>query len=153
MEGGEFNSIYKKICLYDYDVDHVEFECGNMLQYYTLKYFHTVRAIIFIHKIRNIFIILKIIEFMNKIVMLSTLGILASILALGTTSITNQVYAQFNESQPETIEELEEILGNNTEIMEENTPISNPNNTILDATEVNIEEDCMILADGSEYCP
>lgn len=85
--------------------------------------------------------------------MLSTLGILASILALGTTSITNQVYAQFNESQPETIEELEEILGNNTEIMEENTPISNPNNTILDATEVNIEEDCMILADGSEYCP
>ena len=85
--------------------------------------------------------------------MLSTLVILASTLALGTIFLTNQVHAQLNPDEPETIEELDEILGNNTEVMEENTPISNPNNTILDATEINIEEDCMTLPDGSQECP
>jgi hypothetical protein len=43
--------------------------------------------------------------------------------------------------------------GNNTAIIRNDTTISNPNNTLLDATEVNIEEDCMVLPDGSNYCP
>ena len=85
--------------------------------------------------------------------MLSTLGILASILALGTMSLTNHAHAQLNPDEPETIEELEGLLGNNTEVMEENTPISNPNNTILDAIETNMEENCMTLPDGSQECP
>jgi hypothetical protein len=37
--------------------------------------------------------------------------------------------------------------------MGNDTNISNPNNTVLDATDVNIEEDCMVLKDGSSYCP
>jgi hypothetical protein len=55
---------------------------------------------------------------------------------------------------PETIQEFEEEIGdNNSAIIRNDTNISNPNNTLLDATEVNIEEDCMVLEDGSNYCP
>ena len=53
----------------------------------------------------------------------------------------------------ETIEDFEKMEGNNTAIIRNDTTISNPNNTLLDATEVNIEEDCMVLPDGSNYCP
>lgn len=57
-------------------------------------------------------------------------------------------------AQPETAEEFADVIeGNDTQMIENDTMISNPNNTLLDATEVNIEEDCMTLADGSQYCP
>lgn len=39
------------------------------------------------------------------------------------------------------------------QIIENNTAISNPNNTLLDAEEVNMEEECMTLPDGSKDCP
>ena len=42
---------------------------------------------------------------------------------------------------------------NNSAIIRNDTNISNPNNTLLDSTEVNMEEDCMVLKDGSNYCP
>jgi hypothetical protein len=61
----------------------------------------------------------------------------------------NNAYAQ-----GETVEDFDKIAGDeNTQIIENNTAISNPNNTILDAEEVNIEEDCMTLPDGSKDCP
>ena len=55
---------------------------------------------------------------------------------------------------PETIQEFDKEIGdNNSAIIGNDTNISNPNNTVLDATEVNMEEDCMVLKDGSNYCP
>jgi hypothetical protein len=53
----------------------------------------------------------------------------------------------------ETIEDFEKIEGNDSAIIRNDTAISNPNNTLLDSTEVNMEENCMVLPDGSNYCP
>jgi hypothetical protein len=61
----------------------------------------------------------------------------------------NNAYAQ-----AETEKDFEKIAGDeNMQIIENNTAISNPNDTLLDAEEVNIEEDCMTLPDGSKDCP
>jgi hypothetical protein len=80
-----------------------------------------------------------------------------SFLFVGYTNGINFAVAQTANSAnpgPETIQEFEEEIGdNNSAIIRNNTNISNPNNTLLDATEVNIEEDCMVLEDGSNYCP
>jgi hypothetical protein len=57
-------------------------------------------------------------------------------------------------AQPETSEEFADVIeGNDTQTILNDTMVSNPNNTLLDATGVNIEEDCMTLEDGSQYCP
>lgn len=80
-----------------------------------------------------------------------------SFLFVGYTNGINFAVAQTANSAdpgPETIQEFEEEIGdNNSAIIRNDTNISNPNNTLLDATEVNIEEDCMVLEDGSSYCP
>ena len=80
-----------------------------------------------------------------------------SFLFVGYTNGINVAVAQTANSAdpgPETIQEFEEEIGdNNSAIIRNDTNISNPNNTLLDATEVNIEEDCMVLKDGSNYCP
>lgn len=80
-----------------------------------------------------------------------------SFLFVGYTNGINFAVAQTANSAdpgPETIQEFEEEIGdNNSAIIRNDTNISNPNNTLLDATEVNIEEDCMVLEDGSNYCP
>lgn len=80
-----------------------------------------------------------------------------SFLFVGYTNGINFAVAQTANSAdpgPETIQEFEEEIGdNNSTIIRNDTNISNPNNTLLDATEVNIEEDCMVLEDGSNYCP
>jgi hypothetical protein len=80
-----------------------------------------------------------------------------SFLFVGYTNGINFAVAQTANSAdpgPETIQEFEEEIGDdNSAIIRNDTNISNPNNTLLDATEVNIEEDCMVLEDGSNYCP
>ena len=80
-----------------------------------------------------------------------------SFLFVGYTNGINFAVAQTANSAdpgPETIQEFEEEIGdNNSAIIRNDTNISNPNNTLLDATEVNIEEDCMVLKAGSNYCP
>jgi hypothetical protein len=79
-----------------------------------------------------------------------------SFLFVGYTNGINFAIAQTTETNDpgaETIEDFEKLEGNNTAIIRNDTVISNPNNTLLDATEVNIEEDCMVLPDGSNYCP
>ena len=79
-----------------------------------------------------------------------------SFLFVGYTNGINFAVAQTTETNDpgaETIEDFEKMEGNNTAIIRNDTVISNPNNTLLDATEVNIEEDCMVLPDGSNYCP
>jgi len=80
------------------------------------------------------------------------------IIALGTITsfaINGMFVNQANVmAQPETAEEFADVIeGNDTQVIENDTMISNPNNTLVDSTEVNIEEDCMTLEDGSQYCP
>ncbi len=79
-----------------------------------------------------------------------------SFVFVGYTNGINIVVAQTTETTDpgaETVEDFEKIEGNDTAIIRNDTVISNPNNTLLNATEVNIEEDCMALPDGSNYCP
>ena len=80
-----------------------------------------------------------------------------SFLFLGYTNGINFVVAQTGnnaDSGPETNKNFEKEIGdNNSAIIRNDTNISNPNNTLLDSTEVNMEEDCMVLKDGSNYCP
>ena len=80
-----------------------------------------------------------------------------SFLFVGYTNGFNFAVAQTANTSdlgPETIQDFEKTIGdNNSAIIRNDTNISNPNNTLLDATEVNIEEDCMVLEDGSNYCP
>ena len=82
----------------------------------------------------------------------SILLIFAGILSLGLNAVpylTNNAFGQ-----GETVQDFDKIAGDeNTQIIENDTAISNPNNTLEDATEVNIEEDCMTLPDGSKDCP
>lgn len=92
----------------------------------------------------------------TNIGILLLVGAASSLLFVGYTNGINFAIAQTTEtSDPgaETIEDFEKMEGNNTAIIRNDTAISNPNNTLLDATEVNIEEDCMVLPDGSNYCP
>ncbi|HEX2407213.1 MAG TPA: hypothetical protein VHJ38_08385 [Nitrososphaeraceae archaeon] len=76
---------------------------------------------------------------------------------VGYTNGINFVVAQSansTDSGPETLQDFEKEIGdNNSAIIGNDTNISNPNNTLLDSTEVNMEEDCMVLKDGSNYCP
>jgi hypothetical protein len=82
---------------------------------------------------------------------------LSSFLFVGYTNGNNFVVAQTansTDSGPETLQDFEKEIGdNNSAIIRNDTNISNPNNTLLDSTEVNMEEDCMVLKDGSNYCP
>ena len=54
----------------------------------------------------------------------------------------------------ETVGELDKILGNNTAIILSDEYISNPNNTLLDSINTNIQEDCMKVPNTKHlYCP
>jgi hypothetical protein len=92
----------------------------------------------------------------TNIEILLLVGAAFSILSVGFTDGINFAVAQTTETTDpgaETIEDFEKIEGNNTAIIRNDTAISNPNNTLLDSTEVNMEENCMLLPDGSNYCP
>ena len=58
-----------------------------------------------------------------------------------------------NMTGPETATELEEIAGSDEAILANDTDISNPNNTMADATDVNLREDCMELPSGEIVTP
>jgi hypothetical protein len=63
-------------------------------------------------------------------------------------------FAPLNMTGPETATEFEDIAGSDAAILANDTDISNPNNTMLDATGVNIQEDCMeIPGNTAEDCP
>ena len=92
----------------------------------------------------------------NVVVVLLVSSVFSS-LFVGYTNGINFVVAQTEnnaDSGPETIQDFEKEIGDdNSAIIRNDTNISNPNNTLLDSTEVNMEEDCMVLKDGSNYCP
>ena len=70
-----------------------------------------------------------------------------SFIYIGYTNEINFAVAQTNGTTDlgtETIEDFEKIEGNDSAIIRNDTAISNPNNTLLDSTEVNMEENCMV---------
>jgi hypothetical protein len=93
----------------------------------------------------------------NVVITVLLVSAVFSFLFVGYSNGINFVAEQSaNTSDPglETIQDFDKEIGdNNSAIMGNDTNISNPNNTVLDATDVNIEEDCMVLKDGSSYCP
>jgi hypothetical protein len=93
----------------------------------------------------------------NVVIAVVLVSAVFSFLFVGYTNGINFAVAQTaNTSDPglETIQDFDKEIGdNNSAIIGNDTNISNPNNTVLDATDVNIEEDCMVLKDGSNYCP
>lgn len=94
----------------------------------------------------------------TNVVVIALLGsAVFSFLSIGSMNEINFVVAQTvnsTDSGPETLQDFDKEIGdNNSAIIGNDTNISNPNNTLLDSTEVNMEEDCMVLKDGSNYCP
>ena len=93
----------------------------------------------------------------TNVVLILLVSSVFSFLLVAYTNGINFVVAQTEnnaDSGPETIQDFEKEIGDdNSAIIRNDTNISNPNNTVLDATDVNIEEDCMVLKDGSNYCP
>jgi hypothetical protein len=72
----------------------------------------------------------------------------------GVTDESEPNFAPLNMTGPETATEFEEIAGSDAAILANDTAISNPNNTMLDATDVNIREDCMqVPGNTAEDCP
>jgi hypothetical protein len=72
----------------------------------------------------------------------------------GVTDEPEPDFPPLNMTGPETATEFEEIAGSDAAILANDTDISNPNNTMLDATGVNIREDCMqIPGNTAEDCP
>ena len=69
-------------------------------------------------------------------------------------AIAQQIINESFVNDTETISELDKILGNNTAIILSDEYISNPNNTLLDSINTNIQEDCMKLPSSQHlYCP
>jgi hypothetical protein len=90
---------------------------------------------------------------------ISVLSLTVSFLYIGNNDINRYAIAQqiINESfvnNTETVSELDKILGNNTAIILSDEYISNPNNTLLDSINTNIQEDCMKVPNTNHlYCP
>jgi hypothetical protein len=72
----------------------------------------------------------------------------------GVTDEPLSPFTPFNQTGPETATELEEDAGSDQAILQNDTTISNPNNTMADATAVNEREECMqIPGNTAEDCP
>ena len=69
-------------------------------------------------------------------------------------AIAQQIINESFVNNTETVGELDKILGNNTAIILSDEYISNPNNTLLDSINTNLQEDCMKLPNTNHlYCP
>ena len=69
-------------------------------------------------------------------------------------AIAQQIINESFVNNTETVGELDKILGNNTAIILSDEYVSNPNNTLLDSINTNIQEDCMKLPNTNHlYCP
>ena len=69
-------------------------------------------------------------------------------------AIAQQIINESFVNDTETVGELDKILGNNTAIILSDEYISNPNNTLLDSINTNIQEDCMKVTNTNHlYCP
>ena len=94
------------------------------------------------------------------LITISVLSLTAAVFLSIENNDTNRyaiAQSTINESfvnDTETIGELDKILGNNTAIILSDEYISNPNNTLLDSINTNIQEDCIKLPNTEHmYCP
>ena len=94
------------------------------------------------------------------LITISVLSLIAAVsLSIENNDTNRHAIAQqtINESfvnDTETVGELDKILGNNTAIILSDEYISNPNNTLLDSINTNIQEDCMKVPNTKHlYCP
>ena len=94
------------------------------------------------------------------LITISVLSLIAAVsLSIENNDNNRHAIAQkiINESfvnDTETVGELDKILGNNTAIILSDEYISNPNNTLLDSINTNIQEDCMKVPNTKHlYCP
>jgi hypothetical protein len=71
----------------------------------------------------------------------------------GVTDEPESPFTPFNQTGPETATELEEFAGSDQSDLANDTDISNPNNTVMDADAVNLREDCMQLPSGDIVTP
>ena len=76
----------------------------------------------------------------------------------GEAGVTDEPESPFpeqsNQTGPETAAGLEAAAGSDQAILENDTDISNPNNTMSDATAVNEREECMqVPGNTAEDCP
>ncbi|HET6590374.1 MAG: hypothetical protein AB7V56_12930 [Candidatus Nitrosocosmicus sp.] len=71
---------------------------------------------------------------------------------VGTTNNSEVDYKPLNLTGPETIESLEGIEGSNAAFLDNDTSISNPNNTAIDATDVNEQEACIPTSNQTDDC-
>jgi hypothetical protein len=77
----------------------------------------------------------------------------------GEAGVTDEPLSPFpeqsNQTGPETAAGLEAAAGSDQAILENDTTISNPNNTgLIDATDVNEREECMqVPGNTAEDCP
>ena len=71
---------------------------------------------------------------------------------VGTTNNSEIDYKPLNLTGPETIQSLEGIEGSNAAFLENDTSISNPNNTAVDATDVNEQEACIPTSNQTDDC-
>ena len=94
------------------------------------------------------------------LITISVLSIIATVsFSIENNDTNRHAMAQkiINESfvnDTETVGELDKILGNNTAIILSDEYISNPNNTLLDSINTNIQDDCMKVPNTKHlYCP
>lgn len=71
---------------------------------------------------------------------------------VGTTNNSEVDYKPLNLTGPETIQSLEGIEGSNAGFLDNDTSVSNPNNTALDATNVNEQEACIPTSNQTDDC-
>ncbi len=122
-----------------------------MMDYYLAKRVKSFRVLLDDNTLKRISAIL---------ITISGLSLIAAVfLSIENNDTNRHAIAQqtINESfvnDTETVGELDKILGNNTAIILSDEYISNPNNTLLDSINTNIQEDCMKVPNTKHlYCP
>ncbi len=122
-----------------------------MMDYYLAKRVKSFRVLLDDNTLKRISTIL---------ITISVLSLIAAVsLSIENNDTNRHAIAQqtINESfvnDTETVGELDKILGNNTAIILSDEYISNPNNTLLDSINTNIQEDCMKVPNTKHlYCP
>ena len=122
-----------------------------MIDFYLAKRVKSFRVLLDDNTLKRISAIL---------ITISVLSLIAAVfLSIENNDTNRHAIAQqiINESfvnDTETVGELDKILGNNTAIILSDEYISNPNNTLLDSINTNIQEDCMKVTNTNHlYCP
>jgi hypothetical protein len=93
-------------------------------------------------------------KYLGLIAMLASISFGLGLISTAYVIPVNAQTPQFPNNTETATEFADVIEGNDTTTIENDTNISNTNNTLEDSTDVNINEDCMQVPGQSEpYCP